>query len=53
MISHYTGINISSTTIGRSQMIIQDEFCKYYKESLEGTYDCVDHMILNAYFPLA
>jgi hypothetical protein len=33
-------------------MIIPDEFCKQYQEHLDGTYDCVDRVVLNAYFPL-
>jgi hypothetical protein len=27
-----------------------DEFSSYYAEYLEGTYDCVDRIVLNAYF---
>jgi hypothetical protein len=27
-----------------------DEFSRYYADLLEGTYDCVDRMVLNAYF---
>jgi hypothetical protein len=30
-----------------------DEFCDYYQEYLEGTYDCVDRIVLNAYFIFA
>lgn len=29
-----------------------DEFSSYYAELLEGRYDCVDRMVLNAYFPM-
>jgi len=29
-----------------------DELSRYYAELLEGTYDCVDRVVLNAYFPL-
>jgi hypothetical protein len=29
-----------------------DELSRYYAELLEGTYDCVDRIVLNAYFPL-
>lgn len=29
-----------------------DELSAYYAELLEGTYDCVDRIVLNAYFPL-
>lgn len=29
-----------------------DEFCAYYEEFLEGTYDCVDRIVLNAYFKM-
>jgi len=30
-----------------------DQFSTYYQELLDGTYDCVDRVVLNAYFPLA
>lgn len=30
-----------------------DEFSSYYEELLDGTYDCVDRIVLNAYFGLA
>jgi hypothetical protein len=29
-----------------------DDFTRYHAELLEGSYDCVDRIILNAYFPL-
>ncbi len=29
-----------------------DEFSTYYADLLEGSYDCVDRIVLNAYFPL-
>ncbi len=29
-----------------------DELSAYYAELLEGTYDCVDRIVLNAFFPL-
>ncbi len=29
-----------------------DEFSLYHDGLLEGDYDCVDRMVLNAYFPL-
>jgi hypothetical protein len=29
-----------------------DELSSYYAELLEGTYDCVDRVVLNAYFPM-
>ena len=29
-----------------------DEFSLYHNDPLEGDYDCVDRMVLNAYFPL-
>ncbi|MEP9412675.1 MAG: hypothetical protein HRF42_15030 [Candidatus Brocadia sp.] len=32
-------------------MIIQDEFCKYYKEYLDGIYDCVDRKFSMPIFP--
>lgn len=28
-----------------------DDFSTYYSELLEGRYDCVDRMVLNAYYP--
>ena len=34
-------------------MMIPDKFCDYYQEYLDGTYDCVDRIVLNAYFYLA
>src|SRR5256885_5642301 len=33
-------------------MIACDEFSQYYAELLEGTYDCVDRIVLNAFYPL-
>ena len=29
-----------------------DELSSYYAELLEGTYDCVDRIVLNAYFKM-
>jgi hypothetical protein len=29
-----------------------DELSEYYAELLDGTYDCVDRIVINAYFPL-
>jgi DNA-binding transcriptional ArsR family regulator len=34
-------------------MMMPDDFCSYYQEYLDGTYDCVDRIVLNAYFCLA
>src|SRR5215471_18465813 len=34
-------------------MTASDAFSKYYAELLQGSYDCVDRVVLNAYFPLA
>ena len=34
-------------------MMIADDFCEYYGSFLDGTYDCVDRIVLNAYFYLA
>lgn len=31
-------------------MIETDEFSQHYKDLLDGTYDCVDRIVLNAYF---
>jgi hypothetical protein len=33
-------------------MNISDEFTAYHQELLEGTYDCVDRIVVNAYYPL-
>jgi hypothetical protein len=30
----------------------QDNFSRYHKNLLDGRYDCVDRIVLNAYFPL-
>ena len=30
----------------------EDPFCRYYSNLLEGRYDCVDRIVLKAYFPL-
>ena len=32
-------------------MAASDAFSKYYAELLQGTYDCVDRIVLNAFFP--
>jgi hypothetical protein len=29
-----------------------DEFSRYYAELIEGRYDCVDRLVVNAYFPM-
>jgi hypothetical protein len=34
-------------------MIAQDPFSQHYSELLDGTYDVVDRLVLNAWFPLA
>ena len=34
-------------------MIIPDEFSEFYQDLLNGIYDCVDRIVLNAYFTLA
>src|SRR5512144_2698203 len=33
-------------------MKLTDELSSYYAELLEGTYDCVDRIVLNAYFKM-
>jgi hypothetical protein len=33
-------------------MNVSDEFTAYHQELLEGTYDCVDRIVVNAYYPL-
>ncbi|MCK5266653.1 MAG: hypothetical protein KAR07_00670 [Spirochaetes bacterium] len=30
----------------------KDKLCSHYKDILEGTYDCVDRLVLNGYYPL-
>jgi hypothetical protein len=35
--------------VGGLGMIASDEFSQYYAELLQGTYDCVDRIVLNAY----
>jgi hypothetical protein len=37
---------------GRS-MRMPDEFCQQYQSCLDGVYDCMDRIVLNAYFMLA
>jgi len=34
-------------------MRMPDEFCQHYQSCLDGVYDCVDRIVLNAYFYLA
>lgn len=33
-------------------MRYKDKLCVHYNEVLEGTYDCVDRIVLNGYYPL-
>jgi hypothetical protein len=33
-------------------MTASDDFSQYYAELLQGTYDCVDRIVLNAFYPL-
>lgn len=44
-----TGYGASYYALGMSTL---DEFSRYYAELLEGSYDCADRLVLNAYFPL-
>jgi hypothetical protein len=37
----------------RRSMRMPDEFCQHYQSCLDGVYDCVDRIVLNAYFMLA
>ena len=37
----------------RGALDMLDEFSEYYADFLDGTYDCVDRFVLNAYFGLA
>ena len=38
---------------GERPMKMPDEFCQSYQPYLTGTYDCVDRIVLNAYFIMA
>jgi hypothetical protein len=38
--------------VGGLGMIASDEFSQYYVELLQGTYDCVDRIVVNAFYPL-
>jgi hypothetical protein len=31
---------------------VADDFCERYGDLLTGSYDCVDRIVLNAFFPL-
>lgn len=33
-------------------MKYKDKLCVHYKDILEGTYDCIDRLVLNGYYPL-
>ena len=37
---------------GGLAMTASDAFSEYYAELLQGTYDCVDRIVLNAFFPV-
>jgi hypothetical protein len=37
----------------RRVTVTLDAFTEQYRDLLDGTYDCVDRIVLNAYFPLA
>jgi hypothetical protein len=48
---------MSANLPGNSSMVIEsqtelDQLSSYYAEFLDGTYDCVDRIVLNAYFQL-
>jgi hypothetical protein len=40
-------------TKGEGSVKMADEFCRQYEPCLDGVYDCVDRIVLNAYFMLA
>jgi hypothetical protein len=46
----YPGLHVSK---GERPMKMPDEFSQSYQAYLTGTYDCVDRIVLNAYFILA
>jgi hypothetical protein len=33
-------------------MTVPDTFSAYYADLLQGTYDCLDRIVLNAFYPL-
>ena len=42
----------SHHSLKAEEMIEFDEFSQYYTDFLDGSYDCVDRIVLNAYFQL-
>ena len=42
----------SDYAVDVAEVTEQDEFSEYYADFLDGSYDCVDRIVLNAYFPL-
>lgn len=39
-------------TMANNSLPMEDQFSSYYKPQLQGRYDCVDRIVLNAYFRL-
>jgi hypothetical protein len=35
-----------------SEACMSDQFTEYYADYLDGSYDCIDRIVLNAYFPM-
>lgn len=42
----------SNHSLEVEEMTGLDEFSQYYADFLDGSYDCVDRIVLNAYFQL-
>jgi DNA-binding transcriptional ArsR family regulator len=38
--------------ISKARRAMSDQFSEYYAKYLDGSYDCIDRIVLNAYFPL-
>jgi hypothetical protein len=45
-------IATSHASLEVAEMIKSDEFSEYYADFLDGSYDCIDRIVLNAYFQL-
>jgi len=43
---------ISLRQAGAWGMTVSDTFSAYYADLLQGSYDCLDRIVLNAFYPL-
>lgn len=43
---------LTEPTLGREEMFALDQFSQAYSQFLTGSYDCLDRIVLNAYFSL-